>query len=382
MLKRGILFLVILTVVGTVAADSEAPDYYDLRIQYSSGTVISNWTTICDTVTDNNAHDDNGAGPDYNCTAYIDQDLCDEEGTVQYQWRVWHEPDAGLPYVYDTLSLQDAYTINYDGDEADCECLLGPGNWALGGDYTHPDCCGDDANEYKITTHASVACCNNPTDFVHTGNICEPLANKRNVYGYVYGEVPGGATVPLQGANVVVANSNYRTVNADPTDASGYYDVTIPAGTFHISAQKQGYEAVTMQNMDLSSSRRVDFTLSLTSQCQPDCTRYDGIDIRCDKDCEGVNGCSFDPNVVSTYYGGETMKNLCDQKKKGWTVSHNATEIIKCCSEGYIPKLDPTQALIQYPNEIKDIQTFFAGIVNYEPTGELYSVYVVIYSKE
>ncbi len=151
-----------------VYADSNAPDYYQIRIWQGSATSIStlikDWTTVCDTTPSNDAHDSSGG---FQCSYDVGTESsprwCSVEGDYYFQWRFRDENTGSYTYSYtgasgswvNTFSSSPngvkIYNVNWDNDAADCECKVGSGHWDLGGDYDHPKCCGDDSNEYVIT---------------------------------------------------------------------------------------------------------------------------------------------------------------------------------------------------------------------------------------
>ncbi|MFC2136285.1 LamG-like jellyroll fold domain-containing protein, partial [Bacteroidota bacterium] len=81
--------------------------------------------------------------------------------------------------ILDTLdwTTVTTYNITWDSQQSDCDCYVGSGYWALGGDIN--TCCGDDANENKTslvadatmdngyaTNATDIACCDLSTDCV------------------------------------------------------------------------------------------------------------------------------------------------------------------------------------------------------------------------
>jgi len=117
------------------------------------------------------------------------------------------------------------------------------------------------------------------------------------------------------------------------------------------------------------------------SDCRDDCSRFIDGEFRCDAECDGINNCTYDCSVTSDFLGG-TVKELCHDNVLGWRIRHNALQEIECCSGGYVNKPDQVLAWVEISDNIRNAQTYFAGVINFEPTGELYSVYVVVYSKE
>jgi len=616
---------IVLLLASAAMADSVAPERYESRIRYSSGTLIQDWTEQCDTENDSALYD----MPAFSCTQDIGTEAnptyCAEQGDVEFAWRMYHEPDGGLPYDYTETNYVVAYNIDFDSDPVDCECHdagiqgdcdngetycwetdtsqccgddgasddfcdgaggfaacydgtystdgdlgstvcnCGGGNWTadggtqdccgddagesycsgtgeykacynavyyidgdanqftcecnvsgiwtplpgqsacLGDDGEEPiceswyphiwdlndscapcggldmcvddnscyndgqfrdvddtefgmgvqtgdweicigalhewhdadenqsicdaslnwsgvpltatgcsgascwvmegedsnfggyndsvgqksvECCGDDQGEYYIKTNIMYACCDDPTDFAHSNGICSRgvstlgpgLPQENYVYGFVQAELPNGSYSPLENYWISVKYADFITANADFTDSSGYFNISVPAGNYNIYGTKQGYDDVE-RSVTISGHTNFNFWVNLTNDCKADCTRFDGLEDRCEADCDGVNDCKYDPAIVSATYG-DTMKNLCDGLLKGWTVKHNAAWNIECCDVGYVHTVNRTRAEIRFNESISEAQTYFAGTVNYVPSGELYSVYVVIYRKD
>jgi len=246
---------------------------------------------------------------------------------------------------------------------------------------TQYGCCGDDLGDFYIETNMnSFGCCDTADDFVHSEGICEARANLRYLYGYVYGDYNNGSILPLSNALVQLNHPDYTLVNMDRTDSTGYYNISAVAGSFMASVTMPRFEGVTVP-VTIVNSMQMDFTLILTDDCVSNCTQFVGDEFRCVADCDGENGCYYDPSIVSDEYG-QTMKELCDNQLPGWHKTHNDTHDILCCSEGYVPKSVQVGAEVTFDAQVKDAQTFYAGTINYEEDGELYGVYLVLYSVE
>ena len=104
---------------------------------------------------------------------------CVTEGNV----RCWIESSCECPLQTNpgttpctagyTVYTMVSHTVSWDGDQTDCDCFLGVGNYNIGG---IANCCGDDANEFVIneagvTDGSSNACCNDNNDCVYN-NVC------------------------------------------------------------------------------------------------------------------------------------------------------------------------------------------------------------------
>lgn len=563
--KKGCIILILL-VLPFIFADSNSPDWYQIRVQYADGTTVTgfDWTDVmCDTNTTPDAND-NSSG--YTCDINIGTESapagCSLEGNIQYGWRYRHESDPGAQFdlhchppgqctgTYRTIpavvTYKNAYNIDWDDDQVDCECYLGnsPSYWTVGdtgpspdnchydnpggpqpndqscccgddpgfewyyhesdsttitindsvdsvaccdnisscvddggcylntelhdvgepnerglpqsndremcdnrhwhdadedqshcdraeyptghpygpgnllgdctfqpggtcwmqegetvtfGGFTSADtiretsCCGDDIDEYYITTNTkNDACCNAIDDFVYANHFCGDVADERHVYGYITGEQPDGSYVPLNNIKVELFFENFTLVNYNHSNALGFYNITglgtvpgISTGKFYlaVSAGHLGYESPTVF-IDLNpGDLYLNFTLNLTSNCRQDCTRLENGEFRCDKNCQGENGCNYNASVTSDIFGGLTMQELCDGKRDTWPVRHNATHNIMCCNKGYIPRFNAT-AKIEPNKNVRNAQTFYAGTVNYEEDGQFYGVYLIVYTTD
>ena len=384
--------------------DDPANEFY-LNETYSTGTISDGSFSLacCDDV--NSCVDDNGC--------YIGNELhdlaeADERGLPQsrdYELcraHIWVDADDSPANCNDAL-----YSTGHAGAgtllAGDCvhrpsgSCWMEEGEGVTFGGYTSADtsrqtgCCGDDDNEFYISTNTrNDACCNVFNDFVYADHFCAPDIDRRDVYGYIQGQLPDGSYVPLNNIKVELFFENFTLVNYNMSNALGFYNVTglrnvpgISTGRFYlaISAATQGYESPTVL-IDLDpNDLYLNFTLNLTSNCRSDCTRWINGEFRCDKDCQGENTCNYDPTVTSAIFGGLTMQELCDGKKAGWPIRHNATHDIECCSVGYVPRFNAT-AVVEPSTDVRNAQTFYAGTVNYEEDGQFYGVYIVVYTTE
>ncbi len=153
--KKGLILVSLMIVLSLwVYADSAAPDYYQYQVRYSSGTSLQGWTTQCNTNPSNDG-DDWSSG--YSCSknglgspSNPNPSWCDQESTVQIQWRMYHEPNGGASYTYTTTSWQDMYSINWDSDSNDCTCHGDV--WVAG------KCCGDDGSSDDFCAGGYTAC--------------------------------------------------------------------------------------------------------------------------------------------------------------------------------------------------------------------------------
>ncbi len=205
------LFFLLFLNFSNVCADSNAPDYYQIRVWQGSSTsashLIKDWTTVCDTTPSSDSDDYSGGfSCSYNVGSESSPRWCSYEGDYYVQWRFRDENTGSYTYSYtqggnwvNTFSSSYnglfIYNINWDNDQNDCECKVGSGHWDLGGDYANPKCCGDDANEYVRTcvgdneicdvSTDDVACCNVSTDCVYN-DVCYTDGQTVEVNGRTY----------------------------------------------------------------------------------------------------------------------------------------------------------------------------------------------------
>jgi len=289
-----------------------------------------------------------------------------------------------------------ANAVNWSNSSLTCsgsDCWINEVEQVIFGGYEQAvsapiqqECCGDDVGEYYIITNRRSGCASDPNDFIFSDELLSnstlPGHNHSWIYGYVYGEIVDGSYEPLEGAWISTRWPDFRTINEDITDSTGWFNISVP--------EEPAVDVYATRSTHLSQDIRVNtfnsvyvnFTMNLTNECVSDCTKFDGSEYRCVAACDGINNCSFDPGVTSDKFGGKSMKVLCDGLLKGWTVDHNDTYNIGCCNAGYVHTVNKTLASVRFNMSVTDAQTYYAGTVNYIPSGELYSVYVVVYEKE
>ncbi len=361
----------------TECCEDDAGEFYSYKDAYSvAGSLHIAWA---DQPGDNACCD--------NAADCVESGSCYSDGVAQAGLNPGGTDNAGFCRA-GSSEWQDV-----DGDQASCEALnlnwstageAGVGEYGDatdGGDGT-TECCGDDTDEYMVANNGKENCCTHATDFMYGPSLCGDVTMKRSVYGVVYGQQPDMTYLPLQGVQLEVRWQNFSIANKDITDALGEYNITTIVGdSYFLSVLKAGYDSPTMP-LDLSFDLEKDIYLNLTSDCREDCTRWDGIDFRCDKTCDGINNCLYDPSVTSDFLSGTTMKDACDDKLSGWSVAHNSTHLIKCCNQGYREISPEIKAGVEPPDEVRNAQTFYAGSLNYEEDGQLYGLYIVLYDTE
>jgi hypothetical protein len=152
---------------------------------WAGGTVVQSWSADSGYL----SHDDIGTE---SVPAY-----CSNEGQIYYQFRGYgRRPTTGFSsenagenpadcsaatadWTYSSQVAASGYTVNWDGDQTDCECY--GKSWSIGGEVASTTCCGDDAGEYVNleNTHSESiafdnnenACCDSDRDCV-SGSTC------------------------------------------------------------------------------------------------------------------------------------------------------------------------------------------------------------------
>jgi len=291
----------------------------------------------------------------------------------------WQESDdnegncyVGLNTTGDTMRCNGDSCWQYEGESA----VFGAYETADSGRQI--ECCGDDNNEFYIQTNFREGCCDTVDDFMATDDTCQVAADLSRVYGYIEGEVVNGSYEPLEDVWVSVKWTNFTTINEDTTDALGYYEIFVQkSDALDVYVTKPGHEDG-LERVNATNDVYLNFTLDLTNECLSDCSRLDDTEYRCDRECQNVNNCTYNDSIKSQFLGDDTMRNLCDGLQIGWRIKHNDTHDIQCCSVGYYNLSTPAKANVEFEEQIVDAYTYFAGTVLYEPSGKLYSVFVVI----
>jgi hypothetical protein len=156
--------------------------------------------------------------------------------------------------------------------------------------------------------------------------------------GLIYGTVKdtggvgiGGASVQvLQGTTVVYEEF---TIGSGP-DIGTYEIYNILYGTYSMIASADNYISSTESDRVLTSNdniENVDFTLTLGSTCEDDCT-YAGDNI-IHRDCDGINGCEFCTTAPEA-------PEVCDLAQPGWIRDYDGTHEIECAEGCPMEKLE------------------------------------------
>lgn len=134
MKKSGLTFVIILIFSISLVPFVEAPAYWTRAYcLYNAGS----GGYACDS--------GQVAGDSASCSA-SESTKCAEQGAV-YCYAQSNCEIGGTT----TSSPTNAYTVNWDGSQTSCTCKVGSGKWSIGGEIAATSCCGNDANEYKIT---------------------------------------------------------------------------------------------------------------------------------------------------------------------------------------------------------------------------------------
>jgi hypothetical protein len=187
-----------------------------------------------------------------------------------------------------------------------------------------------------------------PEDFANESNAvgncgsCNDIDCNVTISGKVY---MVESMIPLEGALVkaVATNPHLNSWNwTTHTLADGSYKLYPPSGRIILSASKAGYDTE-INEITLTSRQlwTMDFYLPNAS-CSNNCTNYYN---RCNKDCEGMNGCHYaDYDPLAGY---SRIAELCHERRLGETVtlnqSWNETFNAVCCrgDEQYAEKTPP-----------------------------------------
>ncbi|MCD6590639.1 MAG: hypothetical protein J7K72_01570 [Candidatus Aenigmarchaeota archaeon] len=130
-----------------------------------------------------------------------------------------------------TSSTCNVYT-DYDVDSSQTRCeLCLPNRWNLGGEVSSTTCCGDDANEYEITSDYSATVDGSPSP----SNACCNANNKCVHSDTCYASGTAGVDVDGDGDNDYCSSGIWYDCSTDSQCASGYscvnndcIDITAP----------------------------------------------------------------------------------------------------------------------------------------------------------
>ncbi len=140
-------FFALMIILSSVSVLAETAYFY----WYDAGGTLCA-TTNAGALTEGGVTTNTGSAPTSNPTC------CNIEGTLTVDYYT----DYGEWYSakYNGGIRVQAYTVNWDANLRDCTCY--GKSWSIGGDIGA--CCGDDANEYKLTRNCNSWCTNDGSD--------------------------------------------------------------------------------------------------------------------------------------------------------------------------------------------------------------------------
>ncbi len=244
-----------------------------------------------------------------------------------------------------------------------CENCYGKDAWLDSSRFEagNSKCCGNSADEYLITTNSNTACCNKPDDFVYSDGKCGAAEDKAFIYGHISEEIVNRPDnyQPSENAKVtVVYKDNLSVVNYAVTDESGFYNITVPKGSYIVIATKLRYRPETTTEIEADDSVEVSLKLELTNDCQPDCTKNDGI---CHWECyDDPLGCGYNAELKNS--DGDSVREICSDpvfgsSKLGWIKKFNSTHLVVCCN-GIPYKSDNSTANLSLELQIPNLMSY------------------------
>lgn len=176
------------------------------------------------------------------------------------------------------------------------------------------------------------------------------------VYGTVNEQITfGEETTRLSASVSVVAKTPdlTRTIATTTSNSAGYYELLLPPGVYTITFSKTRYVTETLTAIEIHEQTQQDILLQLSSECQSDCTKNDGV---CHADCSGKNSCYFYNSVTRT---------LCDNKRAGWLIDYPYSPYgrkVECCTgrpRGGLNYTQPSAQVqdLEFPSDIYNIVT-------------------------
>jgi hypothetical protein len=152
--------------------------------------------------------------------------------------------------------------------------------------------------------------------------------------GLIYGTVKDTGGVGIGGASVQVLQGTSQ-MYVTLTDAAGDYEINdILYGTYSMIASADNYISSTESDRVLTSNdniENVDFTLTLGTSCEDDCT-YAGDNI-IHKECDGIDNdgedIDGDGDTICSF-SDDTAKEVCDLAQPGWIRDYPPDKEIEC----------------------------------------------------
>ena len=155
-------------------------------------------------------------------------------------------------------------------------------------------------------------------------NDCDGLTdcNDTDCFGTITGTVTAQATQqPINLADITakLVSTNFKSTT---TNQLGTYSLSINCGnTYNLVASHPDYAPQTKANINIQPRQQVtaDFSLTLGTSCEPDCTFASDNIIHAS--CDGKNGCTFYDDIA---------KSACDFAQPGWVRDYNETHYVIC----------------------------------------------------
>lgn len=125
---------------------------------------------------------------------------CAEEGTIICDTQ---SSDTTAGTTTTPTGPINTENINWDGDVGDCDCYIGSGRWALGGEVAQTSCCGDDTGENYAgpnngkSCDGTTACCDSASDSVRNGVCVSACYFWENLFGNPITGADNGDTVRM-----------------------------------------------------------------------------------------------------------------------------------------------------------------------------------------
>ncbi len=147
----------------------------------------------------------------------------------------------------------------------------------------------------------------------------------------------------------------------------------IPVGVKMIVQASQSKYGIATEAQTFSGDTSLTLHLELINECQPDCTKNDGI---CHKECIGV--CSPDASLFANAEG--KGKYLCDNAKAGWSIpikgaTKKEDKVGFCCTEQ--AKANNATQLVVKTGKAENLQTYSKIIIL--PDGTPGTMYITLW---
>ncbi len=295
---------------------------------------------------------------------FNDEEICHDRG--------WHDPDES-PYYCGVAG----FTWLATGE-------IGPFTQYTG--LHSLSCCGDDVGyEFIIYPEADEAgsplCSDNPTDRIWN-NTAVPRDEMGWVAGTAWGEDPAnlGSFIPLDLANVTVMLSEAYTGNSGFTNGTGWFNISVKSSeAATVNIFREHYQTGVF-TVEVNSTH--DYYLNLLYSCDSSCTSTaipDSNGVRlCDKNCDGIFGCSFPAGINDQ---GQTVGDVCHGVRPGFQRDWNTTHVAGCCDTGFVLRnlTVGTEDIIAITDSVVDVEQRSVGTV-ITPLGKVLVIELIQYT--